>query len=120
MKKSLLLAALLLSSAAQAETYVCTVASQNTATIYKIVRNEIGFSVTNSSTLYEGGMPRVIYEASLTPIIETETMLNLIDIDTEGTKLGIYMINKKTNILILDAVLYSVDTLRSEGHCVKI
>ena len=121
MKKSLLLAALLLPCVAQAETWVCTLpSSDDSSYLLRFSRNGNRFSFTNSSILYESGNPRIVYEGSLIPIIETETMLNLLDIKTDGTNLGIYMINKETNVLISDGVRYSVDTLRGEGHCVKI
>jgi len=115
MKKSLLLAALLLSSAAHAETWVCSEPlSDGSSFLHTLVRQDTGFSqqITGS------GFTSKLYPHEI--LVETDTMLTLAEIDPEGTEINIFMINKITNEFVSDAVVLVGNRSKAQGSCVKI
>ena len=121
MKKSLLLAALLLSSTAQAETWVCTTPSSfGGSNLVTFVRQEKEF--TNKLTLpAEEGFESMEMELIPAKILsETGTMLTLARIDPDGTEVHLAMINKITKKFVSDGVYFSSDVARTEGSCVSI
>jgi len=115
MKKSFLLAAMFLSSAAQAETWVCSEAlSDGSTVLHTLVRQDAGFSEQITGPAYKSKLyPHEI-------LVETDTMLTLAEIDPEGTEINIFMINKITNEFVNDAVVLVGNRSKAQGSCVKI
>jgi len=117
MKKSLLLAALLLPCAAQAETYVCAALnSENRQLIYKFVRQEGHFAVTSSM------QDREDLTFNLDLLFEDDSLLIMGEFRSgHNGGVAVRMINKITNEFAEDAAkikkLYDV---RLEGSCTKI
>jgi len=122
MKKSLLLAVLLLSSAVKAETWVCSTPSSVGGTyITTFVRDGDKFiatlTVPPTAELGAKTLSPKSYDISL----ETETMLTLsLPRIIEDGGISVRLINKITNEFVTDAVLLGSDTVRSEGSCVKL
>ena len=115
MKKSLLLAALLLSSAAQAETYVCSEPlSDGSSYLHTFVRQDTGFSQQITGPEFRSkSYPHEI-------LVETDAMLTLAEINPDGTKITIFMINKITNQFVNDAITFDGELRKVQGSCVQI
>ena len=121
MKKSLLLAVLLLSSTAQAETWVCSEpTSSGGSYLSTYVRQGEEFSYTLT-------VPEVREQKSMTLepepaeiLVETDSMLTLAEIKPDGKSIGITMINKITKQFVGGAVNYDHAIGRSIGSCVMI
>ena len=121
MKKSLLLAALLLSSAAQAETWVCSSPSSfGGSNLVTLVRQDGEFTNTLTTPAVNGGESKTYELEPLEILVETDAMLTLAEIKPDGTEVALTMINKITKQFIDDALYFSGDTARSEGTCVMI
>jgi hypothetical protein len=113
MKKSLLLAALLLSSAAQAETYVCSEPlSDGSSYLHTFVRQGFSQQITGPE-FRSKSYPHEI-------LVETDAMLTLAEINPDGTKITIFMINKITNQFVNDAITFDGELRKVQGSCVKI
>lgn len=118
MKKSLLLAALILSSAAQAETWVCAgISSENVQTIFTFDRKESYFAVKVSVKGSED------IEVNQEILAEDDNLLIIgtVSLD-ELSGANLRMINKKTNDFVEDSVFMSnkYASVRQEGSCTKI
>ena len=118
MKKTLLLAALLLSSAAQAETWVCAALdSGNEQTITTFVRQEGYFAVTHSQ---QGSEDIKINE----DILAEDDSLLIVGKFRFGELGGVEMrmINKVTNQYAVDGVFLTkgFKVVRHDGSCTKI
>ena len=116
MKKSLLLAALLLSSAVKAETWVCSEVSsvgETYMTIY--VRQGEKFSGTLNAPMYKN-----IDLGLLEILAETDVLLTLGGIEPDATEVGITIIEKETGRYVNGAISFAGPVGRSTGSCVKI
>ena len=121
MKKSLLLAALLLSSAAQAETWVCSeTLSDGSSFLLTFVRQESNFSLTLTSPETQTSTSMTLESEPREILVETDAMLTLAGISPSGKKVSIFMINKMTNQFVSNATIFDDSTSRSTGSCVKI
>lgn len=128
MKKSLLLAALLLSSAAQAETWVCSTDGyeKGTKVLSTFTREENGFTMsvtypaTNSfpSSTQEPEHLRVIYETD--SLIALQNFRHYHTQEPEEINVSIHLIHKETNSYIEQTVSFAFAFGRSEGSCVKV
>ena len=121
MKKSLLLTALLLSSAAQAETWVCTTPTgDGFSYLATFVRAGKEFSY-RLTTPERGGSPTKNLELDpLKILVETKAYLTLANIHPYGFKVAVHMIDKQTKQYISDSIHFYGDTERSIGSCVVI
>ena len=120
MKKSLLLAALLLSSAAQAETWVCTYALKteldilNEPTISTFSRNGDGF-------IYVFGSSGEAVDAEILLETSKELVVQNIKAYSSGfTAVEIHIIDKESKKYITQAVSNTAPFMRIEGSCVKV
>ena len=121
MKKSLLLAALFLSSTAQAETWVCTYALQtnvdylNKPVISTFTRNGDGFMyVFGSSGSAEDA--EIVLETSKELVVQ-----NIKAYSSSGfTAVEIHIIDKESKKYITQAVSNTAPFMRIEGSCVKV
>ena len=117
MKKILLLASLLLSSAAQAETWICSSISSEKQTMYKFVRSGEKFIETVTTGTEESSSMNEI-------LAEDEDQLIIGYIRASGFLSGAIMkvINKKTLEFVIDGMYVSNDYafIREEGICTKI
>ena len=121
MKKLLLLAALLLSSTAQAETYVCSVPSSiGGSNLITFVRQDGKFTNTLTTPAIREEKSRTIVLEPAEILVETDAMLTLAEIKTDGKSVGITMINKITKQYVSGAIFIGYETGRSEGSCVMI
>ena len=121
MKKALLLAALLISSAAQAETWVCSVPTGYGGNyLSTFVRQGEKFLYTLTTPAVRGEKSRTLEPKTLEILVETDSMLTLAEIEADGTSVGIDMINKLTKQHIGDIVDFYSDISRSEGSCVRL
>jgi len=121
MKKSLLLAALLLSSAAQAETYVCSeVSAEGNTYFLSFVRQESEFSMTITTPETETRTGETREVGQFETLVETDAMLTLARISPEGERVNVFMINKMTNQFVSTATIFDDPTPRSTGSCVMI
>ena len=117
MKKTLLLAALFLSSAAHAETFVCaSLNSENKQLIYKFVRQEGYFAVTSSM------QGREDLNFNLDLLFEDESLLIMGEFRSgPNGGVAVRMINKITNEFAEDAAqMDKLFDVRLEGNCTKI
>ena len=125
MKRILLLAALLLSSAAQAETWVCSsvnIEVEGSLTYLRsFVRQDIGFSTALTTPMRPDKNP-ITFDSELINILsETDEILTLVQTDTTyGTDVSIYMINKNTKKYVVEGASSLGDTGRAEGVCVSV
>ena len=122
MKNSLLLAALLLSSAAQAETWVCS-APTSFGVSYLITYVRQGEVFTGTSTITTNAPQQESRTDPMGPLeilVETDVMLTLARIDPDGTAVAITMINKITKQLVGGAVAFTSEQSQVEGTCVMI
>ena len=120
MKKSLLLAALLLPCAAQAETWVCTYALQtnvdylNKPVISTFTRNGDGF-------MYVFGSSGSAEDAEIVLETSKELVVQIIKAYSSGfTAVEIHIIDKESKKYITQAVSNSAPFMRIEGSCVEI
>ena len=121
MKRILLLAALLLSSAAQAETWVCSSpASSGGSFLSTYVRQGAEFSYTLTTPATKELESMTIEVQPFEILDETNVMLMLVAISPESDGLGIIMINKITKQEVNNAISFYGDTIREEGSCVMI
>ena len=121
MKKSLLLAALLLSSAAQAETYVCSeVSAEGNTYFLSFVRQESDFSVTLTVPETETTKAETRNVGQFKTLVETDAMLTLAGINSDGKRVNVFMINKMTNQFVSTATIFDDPTPRSTGSCLKV
>ena len=121
MKKSLLLAALFLSSAAQAETWVCSSPSSfGGSNLVTLVRQDREFTNTLTTPAVNGRESKTIELEPLEILVETDAMLTLAEIKPDGTEVVLSMINKITKQYVNDGLSFSSDTAREEGSCVMI
>jgi hypothetical protein len=121
MKKSLLLAALLLSSAAQAETWVCsTPASIGGSNLVTFVRQDGKFTITLTTPAIREEKSETTELLPAEILIETDAMLTLVAVLPDGKFVGIDMINKITQQYVGDSLYFSEDSAREEGSCVMI
>ena len=128
MKKSSLLAALLLSSAVQAETWVCGTDGyeKGTKVLSTFTREENGFTrsvtypATNSfpSSTKEPEHLRVIYETDSLIALQDFVLYHLEE--PEEINVSIHLIHKETNAYIQQVVSFGVAWTRDEGSCVSI
>ena len=123
MKKSLLLAALLLSSAAQAETYVCSPVAQNkvTQSFYTLVREDDSFSVTYTTPAASTGTVAMtsVY-SGLEILMDTDNFLILQKLNEEEAYVSVYIVNKLTETFLEQSVSMSYEYGRAEGSCLKM
>ena len=116
MKKALLLAALLLSSAAQAETWVCSEPlSDGSSFLHTFVRQGTGFSQKIAGNGLRSGKS---YPHEI--LVETDAMLTLAEINPDGTQITIFMINKITNQFVNDAITFDGELRKVQGSCVEV
>jgi hypothetical protein len=118
MKKIFLLAALLLSSAAQAETWVCAgLSSEKAQTIYTFIREEGYFAVTVSIQ----GDEDIKVNQEILAEDDDLVIVGTISLGELGGAV-LRMINKKTNNFAEDGVFISdkYTSVRQEGVCTKI
>ena len=121
MKKLFILAAMLLSSAAQAETWVCTTPTGNGLSyLSTFVRTGTEFSRTLTTPETRDRPSSEIKSDPLKVMVENETFLTLAEIDPDGSEVAVYIIHKKTKQYITDSVYFFGDTSRSFGSCVSI
>ena len=121
MKKSLLLAALLLSSAAQAETYVCSgVLAEGNTVFLSFVRQESDFSMTVTVPETETSTAEAWDAGQFKTLVETDAMLTLARISPDGERVTVFMINKMTNQFVSTATLFEKPTPRLNGSCLKV
>ncbi|MDB2445308.1 hypothetical protein N9X66_09165 [Gammaproteobacteria bacterium] len=121
MKKSLLLAALLLSSAVKAETWVCSMpTSYGGNYLVTFIRQGDEFSRTLTIPAVRAEKSRTLEPKALEILVETDSMLTLAEIKADGTAVGIDMINKVTKQHVSDAISFYSGTSRSESSCVEI
>ena len=121
MKKALLLAALLLSSAAQAETWVCSEpTTYGGSNLITFVRQAGKFTNTLTTPAIREEKSRTIVLEPVKILVETDVMLTLAEIKPDGTEVIISMINKITKQYVNDGLYFFSDTGRSEGSCVMI
>ena len=121
MTKSLLLAVLLLSSAAQAETWVCSVPTGYGGNyLSTFVRQGEKFLYTLTTPAVREEKSMTLEPKTLEILVETDSMLTLAEVEADGTSVGIDMINKITKQHIGDMIDFYSDTSRSEGSCVMI
>lgn len=117
MKKSLLFAALLLTGAAQAETWVCAAIYSNEQTITTYVRKEGYFAVTLSQ---QGSEDK---KFNLDILAEDDSLL-IVGKFRFGELGGVEMrmINKVTNQYAVDGVFFAkgFGAVRQDGSCTKI
>ena len=128
MGKSLLLAALLLSSAAQAETWVCSTDGyeKGKKVLSTFTREENGFTrsvtypATNSfpSRTQKPEHLRVIYETD--SLIALQYFVIFQPNETEEINVSTHLIHKETNSYIEQTVSFTFAFGRSEGSCVKV
>jgi hypothetical protein len=123
MKKSLLLAALLLPCAAQAETWVCSppASSKVTQSFYTLVREDDSFSVTYITPAASTGtvaMSRVY--SGLEILMDTNAVLILQKLDEEDADVSVYIVNKLTDSFIEQTVSMTREYGRAEGSCLKM
>jgi hypothetical protein len=118
MKKSLLLAALFLSSAAQAETWVCAgLNSENRQLIYKFVRQDGYFAATSSM------QDREDLTFNLDLLFEDDSLLIMGEFRSgPNGGVSVRMINKITNEFAEDAARMEkwFESVRLEGSCTKV
>ena len=125
MKKSLLLAALLLSSAAQAETYVCSTPvldlgfDDNRSNLHTLARQDQHFAYTLK---VPDPLLGPIGPSPLEVLTETDAMLTLMEKGDDGTYVRILMINKITYDFVTDSIRFSRESFygRETGSCVKV
>jgi|TARA_B100000795_G_scaffold216647_1_gene170571 hypothetical protein len=121
MKKSLLLAAMLLSSAAQAETWVCSeVSSSGKSFLLTFVRQDAEFSLTVTTPKTQEEKSRTIESEPYEILVETDAMLTLAKIQPDGKRVSTFMINKITNQFVSNATIFDDEIPRSAGSCVRI
>lgn len=121
MKKSLLLAALLLSSAAQAETYVCSeISSEGNSYLLTFVRQESEFSMTLTTPETQTRTSTTTEIDPFKILAETNTMLTLARISPNGERVHIFMINKMTNQFVSSNANFSDVLPRTAGSCTRI
>jgi|TARA_B110000914_G_C15240144_1_gene343730 hypothetical protein len=121
MKKSLLLAALLLSSAAQAETWVCsTPTTYGGSILLTLVRQGEVFSYTLTTPATQEEESRTVQRDPYEILVETDAMLTLVDKAPNGRSVSITTINKITKQSINQSVDFGVDLGKSEGSCIGI
>ena len=118
---SLLLAALLLSSAAQAETWVCSSPSPDGGSFLSTyVRQGAEFSYTLTTPANQEYKSMTIESQPFEILDETNVMLMLVGISRDRDGLAIVMINKITKQEVNNAIQFYGDTVREEGSCVRI
>ena len=121
MKKLLLLAALLLSSAAQAETYVCSeVSAEGNTYFLSFVRQESDFSMTVTAPETETSTAETWDAGRFKTLVETDAMLTLARISPDGERVNVFMIKKMTNQFVSTTTVFEKQTLRSAGSCLKV
>ena len=121
MNKLLLLAALLLSSAAQAETWVCSEpTTYGGSNLITFVRQDGKFTNTLTTPAIREEKSRTIVLEPVKILVETDVMLTLAEIKPDGKSVGITMINKITKQYVSGAINIGYETGRSEGSCVMI
>jgi hypothetical protein len=123
MKKSLLLAALLLPCAAQAETWVCSEISTegyNINTLLTFVRQDTDFSLTITTPEGGGFKSMTIEGDSYEILVETQAMLTLANTEPNGKRVASFMINKMTNQFVSTVASFDEELPRSAGSCVRI
>ena len=120
MKKSLLLAALLLSSAAQAETWVCSYPGAGGVFLSTYVRQGAEFSYTLTTPATQEEESSTYQMRPLEILAETDAMLTLAEIKPDGTEVALTMINKITKQEVDDSISFHGDISRSEGSCIII
>ena len=120
MKKTLLLAALLLSSAAQAETYVCSSVAQSKVnqSFYTLVREGDSFSVTFTTPAAATGTEAMssVY-GGLEILMDTDNFLILQKLNKEDADVSVYIVNKLTDSFLEQTVSMSYEYGRAEGTC---
>jgi hypothetical protein len=120
MKKSLLLAALLLSSAVQAETWVCTYALKTNIDILNepIINT---FSRNGDGFIYVSGSSGEAVDAEILIENTKELVVQNIEAYSSGwTAVYIHIIDKESKKYITQAVSNTVPLMRIEGSCVKV
>jgi len=128
MKRIFILAALLLSSVAQAETWVCStdgyekgvkVLSTFTREGDSFTRS-VTYPATNSfpSTTSEPEYGRVIFETESLIVLQNFILYHLEE--PEEVNVSIHLIHKETNAYIQQVVSFGVAWTRDEGSCVSI
>ena len=121
MKKSLLLAALLLSSAAQAETWVCSEpTSSGSSYLATYVRQGEEFSITLTIPEDQERKSETLEPKPAEILVETDSMLTLAEIEPDGKSGGITMINKITKQYVFWPLDYDEEISRGTGVCVRI
>lgn len=122
MKKSLLLAALLLSSVAQAETWVCSVHSNTSGNEHKLRRQfSTGGSYYDYTVTYPEGQldgEKTFELAPLKILFENDAVLKLADIESEDYAVTVFIIQKKSKRFVLDGVYFSLEVEKDSGSCV--
>ena len=123
MKKSLLLAALLLPCAAQAETWVCSRVAQNkvTQSFYTLVREDDSFSVTYTVPAASTGTVATerVY-SGVEILMDTDNFLMLQRLNEEEPYVSVYIVNKLTETFLEQSVSMSYEYGRAEGSCLKM
>ena len=120
-KKSPLLAVMLLSSAAQAETWVCSTPSKlGGSYLHKLVRQEAEFDYTVTIPADQWDGENSIDSDPLELLIETDVTLTLASIDPDGVDVTVFMINKETKQFVIDAVYFEIEGGKELGSCVEI
>lgn len=121
MKRLLLLAALLLPCAAQAETYVCSVPSSiGGSNLITFVRQDGKFTRTLTTPAIREEKSETIELLPAEILVETDAMLTLVAVLPDGKFVGIEMFNKITQQYVGDSLYFSEDSAREEGSCVRI